>query len=93
MRAHEIADDCVSLFVARRVSAVHMCDDECDAHLGGLVDCYLAWTDELVKMVVVGGGEGFMIPILGWTIWSFVQRPFSPIFFLLFSPSTPDKSE
>lgn len=34
MRAHEVAENCVSLFVARRVSAVHVCGDERDAHLG-----------------------------------------------------------
>lgn len=84
MRAHEIADDCVSLFVARRVSAVHMCDDECDAHLGGLVDCYLAWTDELVKMVVGGGGGGLYDTDPRLDNMVFCSAPVQPNFFLSF---------
>lgn len=60
MRAHEVAENRVSLFVARRVSAVHVCGDERDAHLGGgvsgfgedgragergLYDIYRSWVE------------------------------------------------
>lgn len=52
MRTPQIATDCVSFLVTRSVSTVHVCDDECDAHLedfcGWGAGISTVWRDELM---------------------------------------------